>query len=174
MYHLWQMKKRILFVIFLATAIFSFAQRDTTAPLAPPYLRFPDLPPFRLLRIDSISYFSKADVPKNKPVLLMIFDPNCDHCQHETEDILKNIDSFKNIQIVMSTNASFELLKDFYNKYGLANYKNIVAGVEMQYFLVPFYDVKNLPYLAMYDKKGKLMTTHEGTTKIELVIEAFK
>ena len=168
------MKKRILFVIFLAATIISFAQQDTTAPLAPPYLRFPDLPPFKLLKVDSVTYFTKADVPKNKPVLLMIFDPNCDHCQHATEDILKNIESLKNIQVVMSTNASFEGLKDFYNRYELANYKNITVGLEVKYFLVPFYDVRNLPYLAMYDKKGKLITTHEGTIKIEAVIEAFK
>ena len=168
------MKKRILFVIFLAATIISFAQKDTTVPLAPPYLRFPDLPPFQLLKVDSVTYFTKADVPKNKPVLLMIFDPNCDHCQHATEDILKNIESLKNIQIVMSTNASFEGLKDFYNRYELANYKNITVGLEVKYFLVPFYDVRNLPYLAMYDKKGKLITTHEGTIKIEAVIEAFK
>jgi len=168
------MKKTVLLALVLIAAIFSFAQRDTTAPVLPPYQRFPDLPPFRLLKIDSTTYFSKADVPKNKPVLLMIFDPNCDHCQHETEDILKNIDSFKNIQIVMSTNASLQLLREFYNRYDLASYKNITAGLEAQYFLVPFYDVKNLPYLAMYDKKGRLITTHEGTTKIEMVIDAFK
>ena len=74
----------------------------------------------------------------------------------------------------MSTNASFDKLKDFYTHYGLANYKNIIAGVEAQYFLVPFYNVKNLPYLAMYDKKGRLITTHEGTEKMEMIIEAFK
>ena len=168
------MKKSVLLGFFLTVAIFSFAQKDTTVPVTPPYLRFPDLPPFQLLKVDSVTYFTKTDVPKNKPVLLMIFDPNCDHCQHETEDILKNIESFKNIQIVMSTNASFEGLKDFYNRYELANYKNISVGVEVKYFLVPFYDVRNLPYLAMYDKKGKLLTTHEGTTKIETVIDAFK
>jgi thioredoxin-related protein len=168
------MKKRILFVFFLITTICSFAQRDTTVPVAAPYQRFPDLPPFKLLKIDSVTYFTKADVPKNKPVLLMIFDPNCDHCQHETEDILKNIDSLKNVEIIMSTNASFDGLKDFYNRYELANYKNITVGVEAQYFLVPFYNMKNFPYLALYNRKGKLITTHEGTTKIEALIDAFK
>jgi thioredoxin-related protein len=168
------MKKTVLLCLVLIASIFLFAQRDSTAPVTPPYLRFPDVPPFRLLKIDSVSYFSKADLPKNKPVLIMIFDPNCDHCQRETEDLLKNIERFRNIQIVMSTNTSLDKLRDFYNHYELADYKNITAGVEVQYFLVPFYNMKNLPYLAMYDKKGKLITTHEGTTNIETVLEAFK
>src|SRR5437868_329142 len=110
------MKSTVLFVMIFFAAISSFAQSDSAKKtiVQPPYQRFPDLPPFKLLKADSVTYFTKADLPKNKAVLLMIFDPNCDHCQHETEDLIKNIESFKNVQIVMSTNASFDKLKDFY------------------------------------------------------------
>lgn len=34
--------------------------------------------------------------------------------------------------------------------------------------------MKSLPYLALYNKKGNLITTFEGTTRIEKVLEAFK
>jgi len=168
------MKKTVLFTIILFAAIFSFAQHDSTAPILPPYQRFPDLPPFRLLKVDSVTYFGKADVPKNKPVLIILFDPNCDHCQHETEDITNNIDSFQNIQIVMVTNADFKDTKKFYENYGLAKFKNITIGVETVYFLATFFNIHNLPYLAMYDKKGKLISTHEGTWKVEKILETFR
>lgn len=167
------MKKTILLAIILISAVFSFAQDSTKVPVTPPYVRFPDLPPFKLLKPDSATYFGKADVPKNKQVLIMLFDPNCDHCQHETEDLIKNIDSFQNIQIVMVTNADFKDMKRFYENYGLARFKNITAGVETVYFLATFYDIHNLPYMAMYDKKGKLISTHEGSWKVEKILEVF-
>ncbi len=62
---------------------------------------------------DSTSYFTKEDLPKKSAVMLMLFNPQCDHCQHETEEIIKNIDRFKNIQIVMTTSMPFDAMKEF-------------------------------------------------------------
>src|SRR5215813_10806079 len=92
-----------LFLVLLSAFIVlgSFGQQDS---LAPPYKRFPTIPPFKLLKIDSSSYFTKSDLKKNRPVLIILFNPDCEYCQHETEQILKNIDEFKDIQIIMSTN----------------------------------------------------------------------
>ena len=114
-----------------------------------------------------------ADLPQNKPVLIILFDPNCEHCQRETEEILKNIDSLSNIQIVMATNASFADLKKFYQSYQLNRVENIVAGVEPKYFLASFFAIRNLPYLAMYDNKGRLLTTHEGNMKISNILKVY-
>ena len=166
------MKKILALAFTIIVSICSFAQKDSTFP--PPYRQVPTVPPFTVLQSDSSTLFKKTDLPKNKPLLIILFDPNCDHCQHETEDIIKNIDGFKNIQILMVTNADFADLKRFYNNYGLANYKNIVAGVEIKYFLATFFAIRNLPYLAMYDKKGNLITTFEGTMKPEKILEYFK
>jgi thioredoxin-related protein len=148
-----------------------FAQNDTTA--APLYKRFPTVPPFKLLEVDSVSVFSKADLKKNKPVLLILFSPTCDHCQHETEELIKHIGNFKKVQIVMATMMPFASMKDFYAKYELAKFKNIKVGQDFQYMLPSFYMVHNLPYLAMYDKKGQLLTTFEGNMKIEDLIKVF-
>src|SRR5216110_211077 len=108
------MKKIFLLLIILTATVFSFGQKDSTYP--PPYLQYPTVPPFKLLEADS-TLFTKDDLSKNKPVLIILFDPSCDHCKHETEEIISKIDSFKNIQIVMITNAEFAELKKFYRNY---------------------------------------------------------
>lgn len=166
------MNKLIFITALLFCSAICFAQKDSV--LAPPYKRFPMVPPFKLLQADSSSYFTKADLKKKKPVLIILFDPACEHCQHETEEIIKNMDEFKKIEIVMATNASYEMLKDFYKKYDLEKYENIHAGLDVQTILAPFFMIHNLPYLAMYDKKGNLLTTFEGTMKIEKILETFK
>jgi thioredoxin-related protein len=165
------MKKIFPLIIFLFVTIFSFAQKDSTFP--PPYRQVPTVPPFTVLQADSSTIFKKSDL-SNKPLLIILFDPNCDHCQHETEEIIAHIDDFKKIQILMVTNADFNDLRKFYNNYELSKYKNIVAGVELKYFLATFFAIRNLPYLAMYDKKGNLITTHEGSMKVEKIIELFQ
>jgi len=166
------MKKIFSLAGFTLVTILSFCQSDSVA-LAP-YQRFPTIPPFKLLEIDSSSYFTKTDLKKNKPVLIILFNPDCDHCKHETEEIIKNIDELRNVQIILSTNMPFEMMKNFYEKYDLSKFENIIVGRDFQYILPSFYQIKFMPYLAMYDKKGNLLTTFQGSMKIEDLVHVFK
>ncbi|HEY2720978.1 MAG TPA: thioredoxin fold domain-containing protein [Chitinophagaceae bacterium] len=164
------MKKTVLLSALIAISIILFSQQDTI----PPYKRFPTIPPFKILKLDSSSYFTKNDLKKNEPVLIILFNPDCEHCKHETEEIIKNIDQFKDIQIVMATMMTFDAMKLFYEKYDLQRFDNIHVGQDIQYTLPSFYQIRFMPYLAMYDKKGKLLTTFEGAMKIEDLLNAFK
>jgi len=166
------MKKMLLCSLFCLAALYSFCQQDSIQ--VPPYKRFPTVPPLKLLEIDSTNYFTKNDLKKNKPVLIMVFNPDCDHCKHETEEIIKNIDSLKNVQIVMATMMSFDMMKSFYEKYDLQRFQNITVGKDVQYTLPSFYQMHFMPYLAMYNKKGSLLATFEGSMKIEDLIQTFK
>ncbi|HET9825752.1 MAG TPA: thioredoxin [Chitinophagaceae bacterium] len=166
------MKRSLLLPLLLLVAFVSFSQQDSTQ--LPPFKRFPTVPPFKLLKIDSTSYFTKNDLKKNKPVLIILFNPDCDHCKHEIEDILKNMDDLKNVQIVLSTMMPFSLMKSFYEKYSLERFDNITVGQDFQYLLPTFYQIHFMPYLAMYDKKGNLVTTFEGTMKIQDLVNVYK
>jgi len=178
------MKKVFLLGTVISISLFSLSQSDSAKkstssaqqeePTLPPYKRFPTVPPLKLLLLDSTSYFTKNDLKKNKPVLIIVFNPDCEHCKHETEEIIKNIDSLKNIQIVMATIMSFDLMKSFDEKYELQRFQNIVVGKDVQYTLPSFYQMHFMPYLAMYNKKGNLLATFEGAMKMEDLIRTFK
>ncbi len=90
------------------------------------FQRFRVFPPAKFLLRDSVTFYTKADLPKNKQVMLMAFSPDCEHCQHETEEIIKHIERFKNIQILMSTLASIAEMNLFVEKYGLNQFENIL------------------------------------------------
>ncbi len=165
------MKKIFLFLLGFVILINASAQNDT---IQPPYKKVPFYPPVKLLLTDSVTYYTKADLPKNKPAILIVFNPECDHCQHETEAIVQNIDKFKDVQIVMATFVSLTDIKKFREKYKLGNYKNIVLGQDTHYFLLSFYQGRSLPYLAFYNKKKSLISTFEGSMPIEQVLEEIK
>lgn len=165
------MKKFFAFAV--ALILFSNAWSQTE-PVQPPYLKVPIFPPVKLLLADSTSYFSKDMLPKKKPVFLVVFNPECDHCQHETEDILKNIDRFKDIQIVMATSAEFGLMKNFIEHYNLADYKNIVVGYDRNFFLITFFQMHNMPFLGFYNEKKELISVFEGSMSVDKVLEELK
>jgi thioredoxin-related protein len=157
-----------LLLPFVCTAVIS--QIETEAP----YKRFPTLPPLKLLLTDSSTQLTEKALRKNVPVFIMLFSPDCEHCQKETEELIDNIEKFSNIQIVMTTTAPFGKMKEFYNSYQLHRFANITMGYD-QFFLLPtFYRIKNTPFLAFYDKDGKLIDVAPGALPIAKVLEYFK
>lgn len=160
-----------VFILLLSLTIFSSA-RAQGVPAEAPYKRFPTLPPFTLLGVDS-STFTRDDLPKHKKTLIMYFSPECDHCKHQTEDMLKEMNRLKGIQIVMATYQPFEEITAFYKNYNLAAHPNIKIGRDIKYFFAPYYQLMNLPYLALYDAKWDLITTFEGNASVDKLVKAF-
>lgn len=163
---------KYVFNLLIAALVFSNLYSQDSLPAAP-YKRFPTYPPIRLLKLDSTSYFSKEDVPKKTPVMLMLFNPQCEHCQHETEQILQHIDQFKKISIVMATSMSFDSMKAFAKKYELEKYPNIIVGQDIHYFLPTFFRIRSLPFLAFYNKKKELISVFEGAMPIPQLMAVF-
>lgn len=160
--------------ILLATVLFSFSiqaqqQPDTSAP----FRRNPIIPSFELMQVDSTP-LTKDKIEKKHNTMLMFFSPDCSHCQHQMEDMIKGMDSLKDVQIVMATYQPFEEMVGFYNKYSIAKYHNIKMGRDTKYFLPPYFRMKSLPYMALYDKKGNLITTFEGNHPVAKLVNAFE
>jgi len=124
--------------------------------------------------IDGTTYFTEKDLQKNKPLLIILFNPDCDHCKHETVEIIQNIDQLKDVQIVMATTMTLDAMRAFYERYDLRRFDNIHVGQDTKYTLPSFYQNRLLPYLAIYDKNGSLLNTFEGSRKIDDLVNALK
>ena len=165
------MKKWLLCLMILIGGTMAQAQMaDTTLA---PYLRYPTLPPLQLLLGDSTKYV-KDDLPRKKPVLLMLFSPDCSHCQHTAEELLQYKNEIKDIHIVMATLTTVEKMNSFVDKYRLKELPNVVVGRDMYHLMPSYYNIKNLPYLAFYNKKGELIRGFEGSMSVEKILSVFK
>lgn len=161
------LKNWMLTLLLLSGSLLANAQNEE-----PPYKKNPTIPEFSLLQVDSSSLFSKGDM-KQQPTIIMYFSPTCDHCLKQWDDMVQFKDQLKDIQIVMATYEQFDEMKDFYQKKQVAAYPNIKMGRDTKFTLVPFYRMRSLPYQALYDKNGKLITTFEGNVTIQKLVEAF-
>ena len=149
------MKKMILFVSLVILSLNTFAQTDTI----PEYLSDRTLPGFTIQRADS-SWLTKNDLAK-KPTLILYFSPDCGHCQLETEELIINLKSLGDLQIVMITSRAVGEMKEFSNKYMLQKFPSIKVGSDTNRFISRFYKVKFTPFSALYNKKGKLVKVYE-------------
>lgn len=168
------MKK--LLSLFLVT-FFSFqvfAQNGVDSAEMPIYLRFPQIPEFTIYKANDSSTFSRSDLKKNLPTAFFIFSPDCEHCQHETEQLIKNINKFKKSQIVMITWLPWDDMKAFYKKYQIEKYPVITMARDTRFFFPPFFKVRNLPSIFIYDKKGNFKKSFEGTIGTDVIASYLK
>jgi thiol-disulfide isomerase/thioredoxin len=139
----------------------------------PPYKQSKKLPDFEIETVNS-GVFSTAKIKKNTPVVIMFFSPGCDHCITQFESMQKRMADLKKSQIIMATYQPIEELAAFDKKYQIQKYPNIVTGRDANYFFPPFFEISNFPYLAFYDRNGRLVTTHEGNMSVDNMLKNLK
>ena len=166
------MKKLFFLLIISFFSVAAFSQNSEAEEL-PVYLRFPTVPQFTLYNISDSIAFTREDLKKNTPTVFFVFSPDCDHCQHETENLKKNIKLFKNAQVVMVSYLPWQDIKKFYADYNIANYPQITMARDTKFFFPVFFKVRNLPSIFIYDKKGKFKKALEGSVKMSDIVSHF-
>jgi thiol-disulfide isomerase/thioredoxin len=120
------------------------------------------LPDLSILLPDSSTYYNTKTIPKNKPVVLLYFSPNCPFCRAQTEDIVDKIKSLKDIQFVFITDQDFKGMKSFNKEFNLDKYPNVKTGFDTSYFIPKYFGAMAVPYLAIYGKDQKLNSSFMG------------
>lgn len=167
------MKKIILF-FFTGLLVFTgaVAQSDSTGTDNPVYLRFPTIPQFTLYKAPDSTAFTRDDLHKKKNTIFIVFSPDCEHCQRETEMITRNMDQFKNTQFVMVTYLPYEEMIRFYHDYNISQYPQITMARDTRFFFPVFFKVTSLPAIFVYDKKGNFVKAFEGDIKPATLLSA--
>jgi len=138
----------ISFTVFLLLTVVVQAQSKPTSKTFPEFT----------MQLTDGKIFSSASVKKGEPSMVIYFSPTCDHCQNFISAIIKDMQSFKNYQIILVTYVDISEVKKFEEDYHLNDYKNIIARSEGTEFKVRyFYDVGTFPFTAVYDKNKNLV-----------------
>jgi thioredoxin-related protein len=133
-----------------------------------------NLPIYHILTTDSVNVTS-AKLKPNKPVMIIYFSPDCSHCQHLMYELKPKLKELTGVQIVMITFVQYKMIKEFYRDFGLSAYPNITVGTEgYTYEMQKLFDIKTTPFIAIYDKKGKLVKTYEKAPDVKELVEVAK
>lgn len=161
--------KKIFTVI---TLLVLFQHADAQVDSTPVYKRYPVIPVFNIMRLPDSTVFSKTDLKKKKATVIMLFSPDCSHCQLVTKDLIEHIGLFKKAQVIMISSLDFKDIRKFYDEYEISKYDNIVMGRDAAFYLGTFYAIKHYPSIFVYDKKGKFVKSFDGSFSMESVAEA--
>ncbi len=158
-------------IVFVVLYMCLFKTGMTQADSSMIYLRFPTIPPFSITNVSDSTSFTKDDLSKRKATIIIIFSPDCEHCQHETNELKTHIKLFKKVQIIMASPVEHSYLKKFYDEYEIAGYPNIILGRDPTNFFGTFYNVHTVPAIFVYDKKGNFVNRFDVTVPITKIAE---
>lgn len=106
-------------------------------------------------------YFTAADIPKGRPVLLIYFAPDCDHCHTLMNAFFQRAPEFEKAEVIMVTFKPVSELTAFEQAYQTFLYSNIKVGTEGNTaYLRMFYKLQNTPFTALYNREGKLVKSY--------------
>lgn len=161
-------------LVALCGSIQSIAQTDSAARAnLLPYQQYPKLPAFNIMLEDS-SLFNTFNIEPGPPIVLMLFSPDCKHCNDEMRLLTKGMDSLKDIRFyLVSSEMAFDQVHKFRVDHQLDKYVNIkTIGIDYRYFFVSYYGVREVPALVLYDGNKKLVRLWESTCTVKQLYEA--
>ncbi len=132
------------------------------------------IPSFKMLLTNGKTVYTK-DLPPGKPLMIIYFAPDCEHCQKLMNDLFKQVNSFKKIEIVMVTFKPLNEVADFEKSYKTYMYPNLIVGTEVPaFFFKNYYNLINTPFTVLYDKHGKFIYSYKKETPVKDLIKHVK
>lgn len=112
--------------------------------------------------------FNATNLPYGKPILLIYFSPDCDHCQVMMKEWFKKANDFKKASVVMMSFLPVDKMMSFEKSFKTNQYPNIIVGTEgLSFFVRYYYRIADMPFTALYDKNGNLITSHEKSIPLD-------
>jgi thiol-disulfide isomerase/thioredoxin len=166
------LKKYFLFIVLCSVLSACHSQpQDATANTLK---TIQQIPAFTIMSAPDSIAFTSEQLQKNKPVVLVFFNPDCDHCQKETKELLAYKNELKDIQIVMSSVLPYKLINEFYKDYNIASMPNIKMGQDVNYALGKKYRPARFPGIYIYDASGSLAKVFAGNAGVPAILDAVK
>jgi len=158
-------KTSTLFSICIVSlmSVLTLSAQSNIDPNAP-FLKDKNIPKFTL-NLTTGKSFSNTQIPKTRYTCIIIFSPDCSHCQDEATELTKNADKFKSVFFIWNSYKEMKEIKDFATKYGLDKQANVVVGRDPEFSIPVFFRPRMTPFVAIYDK-GQFLKVYEQGVKV--------
>lgn len=132
------------------------------------------VPPFKMMQTNG-KVFRAQDLPMGKPIVIIYFSPECDHCEKLMKDLLKHEARFKKASIVLITHLPADRVAKFVQQYNLNKHPNIYVGTEGNTFFVRnYYKIEQMPFIALHNKNGDLVKSYRKEGPIAELVDMLK
>ncbi len=155
----------ICFLHFISCTTPKSEKQESNAPVAPPTN---DLPQMTLTTSDKSTVNVRNLTGK---VMLILFQPDCDHCQREAQEIRQHLDKFSQYALYFISADQMSAIEQFGKTYDLLGHTNVkFAATTVESVLGNFGPI-SAPSVYIYVDQ-KLVKKFNGEVGIDLILQA--
>lgn len=104
-------------------------------------------------------------------MVLVLFQPDCDHCQREAKEIHDHLGAFKDYQVYFISSHPMQVINQFSKDYQLDNKPNVHFAFTTVDNVLNNFGPISAPSLYIYSEQGKLVKKFNGETDIQEIIK---
>ena len=125
------------------------------------------LPPVRALTTSG-KWITSESLKNDANLLIMLFNPTCEHCEDMTVLMEKNIHLFKKGNaLLLAAQGMMPYIDYFKNNTKVDQYPTLQVGVDSSQVITKLFNYTTLPQINIYDHDRKLIKTFNGDTPLD-------
>ncbi len=155
----------ILLTLVVFTACSQSEKKSETTAVAE---KKNDYPEMVITLFDGKTINAKQLSGKN---ILIMFQPDCEHCQHEATEIEKTLSSFKDYEMYFVSSAPVDQIREFAVKYKLAGKPHITFGSTPSENILNNFGPIPAPSIYLYNENARLVRSFNGQTDVNEIIK---
>jgi hypothetical protein len=105
------------------------------------------------------------------PAVLILFQPDCDHCQREAGEIREHLTEFKDYTLYFVSSAATDNVQKFAYEYKLTENERVLFGVTTVSNILDNFGPIQAPSIYIYSATGKRVQEFNGEVAIEVILK---
>jgi len=156
----------LLIVSLLGVAIVQMQQTlRTKDALAEQLKRLPSLSAVRYTNPTS------SVMLNDKPTVIILFDPDCEHCQYEATQIRQQQAAFAHTSVYWLTTQPLNKARAFAQQYGLDTLSMMHVGALTREEAYQAFGPTGVPHIFIYGADKRLRKEYKGEVKVEAILK---
>lgn len=108
---------------------------------------------------------------QNHKMILVLFQPDCDHCQDEAKQIRSRLDAFKDYDMYFISSEANEVIMKFSKDYDLFNKPNVKFGHTSVDDVLNHFGSISTPSIYIYKESGELVQSFDGLVDVQVIVQ---
>lgn len=118
--------------------------------------------------------FSNKNLDEDKNYLFVYFNPLCELCRNETEQIIENLDYLNDVQVLMVSPTDRKEIEQFVKDYKLPNYPQIKVLHDSEDKFYMDFGAIGYPNMYIYNTQGEMVAYFDRATDFHEIRQALK